>query len=74
MHMIGHYFERYDFAVEPPGLFRQLSSKVSLDRAGQHLSTAFWTPDEVKINQGNRSIAVSVSLTHIHSIATIKGR
>jgi hypothetical protein len=64
MHMVGHYLQGYNLALQGFRLLLDKPPQVFLHRAGQHFAAPLRTPDKVAIDQEYRPQLVSVCMTH----------
>lgn len=69
--MIRHNFQGHNLAFHLGSLTRQHLSQLLGHGSYQDFSPSFRTPDEVKVNQRNRCICVSISCRNDHILSII---
>jgi tetratricopeptide (TPR) repeat protein len=64
MHVVGHHFQGQNLAIEFYRDFSDQRLQPHLDCAAEHLATVLGAPDEMIVDQRNRSRFASVLLHH----------
>jgi hypothetical protein len=71
MHMIGHHFKSQNLAIEFCRNLPDQRLQPHLDCTAKHLATVLGAPNEVIVDQGNRSCLASVRLHHELDYSTL---